>query len=74
MKGAAIRDLRGNDIAELERTAEKLREELFAHRMKRRTNQLENTMLVRSTRREIARVMTVISEKRRATSAGASKE
>ncbi len=66
MKGSSIADLRGNEVAELERTAAKLRQELFAHRMKSRTNQLENTMLIRSARREIARVMTVISEKRQA--------
>ena len=66
MKGFSITDLRGNDLEELERTAEKLRQELFTNKMKSSTNQLENTMLVRTTRREIARVETIISEKRRA--------
>ncbi|MDZ4694453.1 MAG: 50S ribosomal protein L29 [Deltaproteobacteria bacterium] len=71
MKGSSIQDLRGNEVAELERTAIKLRQELFGHRMKSRTNQLENTMLIRSARREIARVMTVISEKRQASASSA---
>jgi large subunit ribosomal protein L29 len=71
MKGSSIQDMRGNEVAELERTAAKLRQELFGHRMKSRTNQLENTMLIRSARREIARVMTVISEKRQAPASSA---
>ena len=66
MKGVSAKDLRGNDPDELQRTARKLEEELFKFRMKRVTNQLENTMLIRQTRREIARVSTVLSEKLRA--------
>ena len=39
----------------------RLEEELFQHRLKRFTNQLENTNLIRSARREIARCQTVLS-------------
>lgn len=62
MKGLQAKDLRGNDPEELRRTLRKLEEDLFRHRLKRNTNQLENTMLIRTTRREIARVNTVLAE------------
>jgi large subunit ribosomal protein L29 len=57
------KDLRGNEPAELLRTLKKLEEDLFQHKLKKNTNQLENTMLVRNTRRDIARIKTVQSEK-----------
>jgi large subunit ribosomal protein L29 len=59
------KDLRGNDPDELRRTARKLQEDLFKHNLKKTTNQLENTMLIRSTRRDIARVNTVLAERLR---------
>ena len=59
------KDLRGNDPDELRRTARKLEEDLFKHKLKKNTNQLENTMLIRSTRRDIARVNTVLAERLR---------
>jgi len=72
MSELSLKDLRGNDAEELERTLEKLQGELFQLRMKKSVNQLENTSLVRKARRDIARVQTVISEKRR--TAGATQE
>ena len=60
------KDLRGNEPDELRRTLKKLQEDLFKHRMKRVTNQLENTMLIRHARRDIARVNTVLGDKLRA--------
>jgi large subunit ribosomal protein L29 len=60
MKGVRAKDLRGNEPEELRRTVRKLEEDLFKHKMKKVTNQLENTMLIRNTRREIARVNTVL--------------
>ena len=59
------KDLRGNDPDELRRTVRKLQEDLFKHNLKKTTNQLENTMLIRSTRRDIARVNTVLAERLR---------
>ena len=59
---AARTTSRGNDPDELRRTVRKLEEDLFKHRLKQNTNQLENTMLIRNTRREIARVNTVLGE------------
>jgi large subunit ribosomal protein L29 len=67
MKGVSAKDLRGNDPAELLSTVRKLEEDLFKHRLKQNTNQLENTMLIRNTRRDIARVNTVLAERSRAT-------
>jgi large subunit ribosomal protein L29 len=64
-KAIRAKDLRGNDPAELKSTARKLEEDLFKHKLKRVTNQLENTMLIRNTRRDIARVNTVLAERAR---------
>ena len=61
------KDLRGNDPDELRRTVRKLEEDLFKHKLKKTTNQLENTMLIRHTRRDIARVNTVLGERLRGT-------
>jgi large subunit ribosomal protein L29 len=60
------KDLRGNDAGELRRTVRNLEEDLFKHRLKKTTSQLENTMLIRHTRRDIARVNTVLAERLRA--------
>lgn len=53
--------IRESSDGELEGRVKRLEEELFQHRLKRFTNQLENTNLIRSTRREIARCRTVLS-------------
>ena len=63
MKGISAKDLRGNDPEELRRTLGKLQNDLFQHRLKRSTNQLENTMLIRNTRRDIAKIHTVLTER-----------
>lgn len=68
------KDLRGNETAELERTLAKLREDLFQNRLKHNTNQIENTMTIRNTRRDIARVNTVLAEKSRQAAVAAGKE
>jgi large subunit ribosomal protein L29 len=66
MKGVQAKDLRENEAEELNRTLAKLRNDLFQHRLKRSTNQLENTMLIRNTRRDIARIHTVLAEQSKA--------
>jgi large subunit ribosomal protein L29 len=66
VKGLRAKDLRGNDPEELRRTVRKIEEDLFKNRLKKNTNQLENTMLIRNARRDIARVNTVLSERLRA--------
>jgi large subunit ribosomal protein L29 len=65
------KDLRGNDPQELRSTVRKLEEDLFKHRLKKTTSQLENTMLIRQTRRDIARVHTVLAERLRVGGAAA---
>ena len=70
MKGVRAKDLRGNDPVELRSTVRKLEEDLFKHRLKKNTNQLENTMLIRNTRRDIARVNTVLAERVRSGGTG----
>ena len=71
---AQAKDLRGNETAELERTLAKLREDLFQARLKHNTNQIENTMSIRNTRSDIARVSTVLAEKSRQAATAAAKE
>lgn len=73
MKGVSAKDLRGNEPDELRRTIRKLEEDIFKNRLKKVTNQLENTMLLRHARRDIARVNTVLAEKLR-TGAAPAKE
>jgi large subunit ribosomal protein L29 len=65
MKGVQAKDLRGNEPAELERTLAKLQNDLFQARLKRSTNQLENTMMIRNTRRDIAKIHTVLAEQKK---------
>ena len=73
MKGLNAKDLRGNEPAELRSTLRKLEEDLFKNRLKKTTNQLENTALIRHARRDIARVNTVLAQRLRA-DAAATKE
>jgi large subunit ribosomal protein L29 len=60
----AVKDLRNNSTEELAQALTKLQQENFQYNFKKTTNQLENTMLIRKTRRDIARVKTVLNEKR----------
>ena len=66
MKTAELRDL---SMDELKGRGRDLQEELFNLRFQHGTNQLENPMRLRLTKKEIARVKTIIGEKER-TSAG----
>jgi len=72
-KGLSAKDLAGNDPAELRSTVRKLEEDLFKNRLKKSTNQLENTMLIRNARRDIARVNTVLGQRLREQKAAAAK-
>ncbi|MDX2022734.1 MAG: 50S ribosomal protein L29 [Deltaproteobacteria bacterium] len=65
-----IKDLRANSVEELGQTLTKLQQENFQYNFKKTTNQLENTMLIRKSRRDIARVKTVLNEKRGQATAG----
>ncbi len=61
MKAAEIRDL---SMEELKAKSRELRSELFNVKVKRSTGQLESTALLMQLRRDIARVETVLREKR----------
>jgi len=64
VKPAEFRELSMN---ELQRKAQDLRNEAFNIRIKRSTGQLENTARLKQLRRDIARVETIMREKREAT-------
>lgn len=56
-------ELRALTINELKQEEENLRKELFNLRFQKTTGEIENPMRIRHTRKEIARVLTLISEK-----------
>lgn len=58
------KELRQNELVELENSLKKLRGELFQTRLKHKTNQIENTMQLRNGRKNIARLCMVIDEKK----------
>jgi large subunit ribosomal protein L29 len=66
-KSLKAKDLRGDEPEALTSQLKKLEEELFKNRLKQMTNQLENTMVIRNARRNIARIQTVLAEKRQTT-------
>ena len=67
MKVAELRDMTPDQLSD---QLAKLKKEQFNLRFQRATGQLESTSRVREVRRDIARVMTVLSEKRHAAPAG----
>ena len=64
MKASEIREL---SVEELEEKTLHLSEELFNLRFQHATGQLENPMRLRETKRDIAKVKTVLREKELAT-------
>ena len=61
MKASELRDL---SVDELQAKTDELRGELFNARVKKSTGQLENTALLHNLRRDVARVETILREKR----------
>ncbi len=57
------KELRTRDMEELRRLEKSLRDELFTFRFQNYTNRLDNTSQISKTRRELARVLTLIAEK-----------
>ena len=64
VKPSALRDMTADDIKA--RVAE-LREDLFNLRFRNTMKQLDNPLKIRESRREMARLLTVLKEKERAT-------
>jgi large subunit ribosomal protein L29 len=62
-KSQALTSMRESNNGELKARIKRTEEELFQHRLKRHTNQLENTNLIRAAKREIARAKTVLSQR-----------
>jgi len=59
-----LNDLRGLTVADLQQKAHDKKEELFNLRFQLRTGHLSDFTRVKATKREYARIQTVISEKR----------
>lgn len=62
MKTSEIKEMTLDDLRAKEG---ELRKELFSLRMRHRTSQLENPLRLRSLRKDIARVLTVMNEKKK---------
>ena len=65
MKGMKAGDLRARTEDELNEEVETLGKENFNLRFQRASGQLENTARVRQVRRDIARIKTILGERRR---------
>jgi len=59
----SVNDLRAKSVEELNKSLANLQEAQFKLRMQKATGQLGQTHLIRQTRRDIARVKTVLREK-----------
>ena len=60
MKAKELRDLA---IEELRQKEQALRDEIFRLKMKRSANALENRMIIRNRKRDLARVATFLGQK-----------
>ena len=58
-----IKDIRDKSVEELKSELDKLKKESFNLRFQKAGGQLENTARVRSVRRSIARILTVLNSK-----------
>ena len=68
---ATAEEMRGMSVEELRRRADELRESLFNLRVKHRTGALETTAVLGASRKELARVLTVLGMKAREAASGA---
>ncbi len=58
-----VSELKDKSVDELKETLVSLSKEQFKHRMQQSTGQLNQTHLLKATKRDIARVKTVLNEK-----------
>lgn len=61
MKPETLREKNDQELQELQN---QLREELFRMRLQKQTNQLQQTHRLEETRRDIARIKTILTERR----------
>jgi large subunit ribosomal protein L29 len=66
MKAMKTSELQSLTIAELERKSVEFRDQLFTARIRRATEQLEDTASLGQLRKNVARVETVLTQKREA--------
>ena len=57
------KELKNLSVEELNKKLDELKKDLFMLRMQHATNQLDNPMQIAATKKDIARVMTVLAEK-----------
>ena len=57
------KELKNLSVEELTKKQEELKKDLFMLRMQHATNQLDNPMQIAATKKDIARVKTIIREK-----------
>jgi large subunit ribosomal protein L29 len=67
MKSKDLRERSTDDLVELKTTMKK---DLFSYRMKNYVNQLDDTSLVRKTRKDIARIEQILQERAAQPAAG----
>ncbi len=63
MNGSELREL---GVEELEQKSRETRDALFNAKVKHTTGQLENTAMLKALRRDVARIESVLGEKREA--------
>ena len=63
MKAKEIKEVRALSVEKLEEKLQELKKDLFMLRMQHATNQLDNPMQLAATKKDIARVKTIIREK-----------
>ncbi|MBR2901682.1 MAG: 50S ribosomal protein L29 [Clostridia bacterium] len=61
-----IKDIRSKSTEELQKELKELKSELFKLRFQFTTNQLDNPMLIKGVKRDIAKVLTVLKERENA--------
>lgn len=62
--GPKMIEIRDRSDDELAASLDRAKDELFRLKLNRTTNQLENVMTIRGKRREIARIMTILSARK----------
>ena len=63
MKNSIVKDLRAMNVEQLNAKLKELKEELFTLRFQHAINQLDNPKKMTEVMKDIARVMTILSEK-----------
>lgn len=63
MKTNDLRDLRDKSASELNDEMNELKEQLFKLRFQHATNQLDNPLQLKTVRRDIARIKTILRER-----------